>query len=66
MHNIEIHVNINGYAAYDKIDKDYLITRLKSFLPSIIIHETSVEQTNFLKGLNAHYHVMSKKDYQSL
>jgi len=66
MHNIEIHVNINGYAAYDKIDKDYLITRLKSFLPSIIIHETSVEQTNFLKGLNAHYHVMSKKDYESL
>jgi transketolase len=61
--NIEIHVNVNGYAAYMEVDQEYLITRLKSFLPSIVIHKTSVEQFSFLRGLNAHYHVMSEENY---
>jgi transketolase len=61
--NIEIHVNVNGYAAYMEIDQDYLITRLKCFLPSIIIHKTSVEAFPFLKGLNAHYHIMNEENY---
>lgn len=66
INNIEVHVNINGYGAYDPIDKDYLSFRLKSFLPNIILHETSVNQTKFLNGINAHYYVMTKKDYESL
>jgi transketolase len=61
--NIEIHVNINGYAAYMVVDVQYLTTRLKAFLPSINIHYTNVEQFPFLKGLNAHYHVMKEVDY---
>ena len=64
--NIEVYVNINGYAAYDKIDKEYLTERLKVFLPNINLRYTTVNQTPFLKGLNAHYHVMSKEDYNSL
>jgi transketolase len=64
--NIEVYVNINGYAAYDKIDKEYLTGRLKAFLPNINLRYTTVNQTPFLKGLNAHYHVMSKEDYNSL
>lgn len=66
INNIEVHTNINGYAAYDKVDKEYLTTRLKAFLPNINLHYTSVNQTPFLKGINAHYHVMSKEDYESL
>jgi len=62
--NIEIHVNINGYAAYKEVDKKYLEERLKAFLPSINIHQTSVEHFSFLKGLNAHYHVMKENDYK--
>jgi len=62
--NIEIHVNINGYAAYKEVDKKYLEQRLKVFLPSINIHQTSVEHFSFLKGLNAHYHVMKENDYE--
>jgi transketolase len=61
--NIKIHVNINGYAAYDIVNKIYLENRLKSFLPEIIIHHTTVEQIPCLKGLNAHYHIMSENDY---
>ena len=63
--NIEVHVNANGYAAYRDIDLTYLGNRLKAFLPNIQIHYTSVEHFPFLKGLNAHYHVMKENDYQT-
>lgn len=64
--NIEIYVNINGYAAYDKIDQEYLSNRLVAFLPNINLRYTSVNQYPFLKGINAHYHVMSEEDYKSI
>ena len=63
--NIEVYVNVNGYAAYDKVDVKYLVDRLKVFLPTINIRYTSVNQYSFLRGLNAHYHVMSEEDYKS-
>jgi|TARA_R110000782_G_scaffold153248_1_gene245741 transketolase len=63
--NIEVYVNVNGYAAYDKVDIKYLVDRLKIFLPTINIKYTSVNQYPFLRGLNAHYHIMSEKDYKS-
>ena len=62
--NIEVYVNVNGYAAYDKVDVKYLVDRLESFLPGINIRYTSVNQYPFLRGLNAHYHIMSEKDYK--
>lgn len=62
--NIEVHVNVNGYAAYMEVDKEYLVNRLKAFLPDIKIHYTTVEVFPFLKGLNAHYHIMRKEDYE--
>ena len=62
--NIEVYVNVNGYAAYDKVDVKYLVDRLKVFLPTINIRYTSVNQYPFLRGLNAHYHVMSEEDYK--
>ena len=62
--NIEVYVNVNGYAAYMEVNSVYLEQRLKAFLPSINIRYTSVEQFPFLKGLNAHYHVMNEENYQ--
>jgi transketolase len=64
--NIHIYCNINGYSAYDEIDVPYLEKRLLSFLPNINLRYTSVEQYPFLKGLNAHYHIMSEEDYRSV
>lgn len=64
INNIEIHVNINGYAAYDEVDTNYLTSRLKAFLPNIVIHYTDVDQFPFLNGLNAHYHIMKDADYE--
>lgn len=63
--NIEIHVNINGYAAYNTVNVNYLSNRLKSFLPDIKLHYTTVEHFPFLKGLNAHYHIMKEADYET-
>jgi transketolase len=63
--NIEIHVNINGYAAYNTVDVNYLSNRLKAFLPNIKLHYTTVEHFPFLKGLNAHYHIMKEVDYET-
>jgi transketolase len=61
--NIEVYVNINGYTAYDKIDIQYLKKRLLAFMPRINIVETNVNMYPFLRGLNAHYHIMSEADY---
>jgi transketolase len=61
--NIKIFVNINGYAAYDAVDTNYLTKRLKSFLPDINIEYTNVGAFPFLRGLNAHYHIMNEDDY---
>ena len=63
--NIQVYANVNGYSAYDKVNVPYLIKRLTSFLPSIHIRRSPVNQYPFLRGLNAHYHVMSQEDYNS-
>ena len=62
--NIKIYVNVNGYCAYDTVDTRYLVNRLQAFLPDINIIYTDVGVFPFLRGLNAHYHVMNKEDYQ--
>ena len=62
--NLQVYVNINGYAAYDAVDVKYLTERLKAFLPDINLYFTKVGHFPFLKGLNAHYHIMSKQDYE--
>lgn len=64
--NIHVYVNINGMSAYDYIDSDYLIRRLKTFLPSIHIRESKPTSFNFASGLLTHYYVLKPEDYQSL
>ena len=61
--NIKIYVNANGYAAYESVDLKYLTKRLKAFLPSIKIYYTDTNIFPFLCGINAHYHIMDKDDY---
>ena len=62
--NLEVYVNVNGYAAYDTVDTKYLEERLVAFLPNINIRRTKVSHYSFLRGLNAHYHVMKEDDYK--
>lgn len=64
--NVEVFVNINGYAAYKEVDRLYLENRLKIFYPNIQIRNTTVEQFSFLKGLRAHYCSMTEDDYKEV
>ena len=64
--NLEVFVNINGLCAYKEVDVDYMSDRLRAFLPTINLRYTTVEQYPFLKGLNAHYHVMREENYNEV
>jgi hypothetical protein len=54
-------VNVNGYSAYDKVNMWYLWLRLKAFNWRTKIWFTKNPDFDFLKGLQAHYHVLSKE-----
>lgn len=61
--NLKIYVNINGYSAYAS---DLTVSER----PRLIFTEkslvfTNVEQFPFLKGQDAHYHVMTKEEYDN-
>lgn len=54
--NIKVHANINGWAAYKRVDTHKLTNRLKAFLPNIQIWLTDVNQVvEFQTPLAAHY-----------
>ena len=54
--NIKIYANINGWAAYKRVDTQKLSDRLKSFFPQINIRLTDVNETvDFETPLAAHY-----------
>jgi transketolase len=62
--NLKVYVNLNGYTAYGELDKDELVEKLVMFgVDRENIKRTTVEQLPFLKGVDAHYKVMSDEDY---
>lgn len=66
MSNFHIHVNMNGYSAYDTVDTKYLRDRLLAFNPSITIWHTASPNIPCMEGLKAHYHVMNSDDKDSI
>ena len=64
--NLKVYVNINGMTACDFIDKDYLVSRLKAFLPRIELRFTEVPNWPFAKGILTHYYVLKPEDYAQL
>jgi len=63
--NIEVYANINGMGAYDMIDVDYLVQRLRAFLPLINIRISEPTKLPFVEGLQSHYYVMNQEDYET-
>lgn len=59
--NLIPHVNINGYGAYDAIDREDLATRLKAFCPWVIIHQTQNPEAPHMRGLEGHYHIIKSQ-----
>lgn len=65
INNLKIYVNHNGWCALDRVNpQDAQIRFLKQFKLNINIFKTKVEQLPFLKGLDAHYHQLSKSEYK--
>jgi len=68
VNNIKIYVVHNGYGAYCEISYEKLKKRLDSFSNdniNIINGVQSItEEFPFLRGMNAHYHIMKEKDYE--
>jgi transketolase len=60
--NFHVHVNINGYSAYDTIDTKYLSERLLSFNPRVKIWYTTSPNIPCMTGLKAHYHVLNENE----
>ncbi len=66
LNNLKIYANINGMIAYDHIDRDYIISRLKAFHPNINIRNTTPPEWSFAKSILTHYYVLKAEDYSSL
>ena len=64
--NLHIYVNINGVCAYDYVDTENLIIRLKSFFPSINIRQSETPKYSFANGILAHYYVLKSEDYENI
>jgi len=58
--NMIVHVNVNGYSAYDKVNTMYLWWRLKAFDPRTYVWFTRIsdEAPTDLHGLQGHYHIL--------
>jgi transketolase len=59
--NIEVYANVNGWSAYKTVDSEKLVNRLTSFLPSINIRYTDVNDIiEFPTPLSAHYEMATE------
>lgn len=63
--NLKVYVNMNGWSAYGSINIPMLMIQLTWFFPNINLATTKVEHHPALKGLDAHYHVLTKEEYEA-
>lgn len=66
--NLIIHVNINGYSAYDTVNVLSLCARIKmfNFWGTRLWFTGCPKNVKFLEDLKAHYHVMNNDDKDKL
>jgi transketolase len=62
MRNLSVHVNVNGYSAYDSVDREDLAARIIAFCPWATIHQTHNPDIPHLQGLEGHYHVIKTEE----
>lgn len=63
--NLIVHVNLNGFSAYDTLDKTKLTNRLKTFYPKIKIYKTNSFRKGILtNSIQDHYHNLTKDEYE--
>jgi len=63
--NLNVVVNANGFSALSPVNRGYLEHRLRAFFPGIVIVRTPSAFEGIPAGLEAHYHIMTKEDYET-
>lgn len=66
LENLRVNVIGNGYSAYGRVDTALLDLRMQYFYPSLMIKTNLFSLPGWLQGLEGHYHIMSKKEYQEI
>jgi len=64
--NLRVYLNYNGYSAYDKVELEPLLNKLRGFNFPVKVCRARETKHEFLKGLDAHYYTMDEMDYKSL
>lgn len=67
--NLHIHVNANGYSAYERVHIGKLIARLNTYDFDIVLHKTDMREYVYvpgLQGLSGHYYALTDQDYELL
>ena len=66
LENLRVAVICNGYSALGKVDVEILEKRLQLFYPTLIIKTNLFNYPAWLQGLDAHYLVMNKEQYEEV
>lgn len=66
LENLRLYINWNGWAAYKQTDLDLFLKQSAYWSPNkfVYIKRTNVDDFYFLKGQDAHYHVMTEEEYK--
>ncbi len=60
--NLKVHLNLNGFSAYDTVNKTRISSLARAFLPSINIWETDCTEMPYLEGIAGHYYTPKEGD----
>jgi len=66
LRNLKITCIANGFSALGKIDLDYLKNRLKAFYTVDMVRINMSRFPDWLQGLEGHYHVITKEEYEKI
>lgn len=66
LENLRVMVNSNGYSAYQKVNEDLLDMRMQYFYPSLVQKTNLFTFPDYLQGLDGHYHVLTKGEYEKI
>lgn len=66
LENIKLAVVANGYGGYGNVDVNTLDLRLQLFYPCLVVKTNLFAYPEFLQGLNGHYTVLTKEQYEEL
>ena len=64
LQNLHIYLNLNGFSAYDKVDRDKLTGKIMAF--EFPVHIINTNNPPGLDGVDGHYKILDKKLYQQL